>query len=245
MKIFYDLHIHSCLSPCGDNEMTPNNIVNMALLSGLNAIALTDHNSCGNCAATAAVAAQAGLTFLPGMELCTMEEAHVVCLFPTLRAALDFEQQVVAPTLPPIPNRPDIFGEQILCDEEDEPIGTKDVLLTTASGISVDDVVKLVRAHGGAAIPAHIDRPSYSVTAVLGDLPAVGFAAVEITAKGDIPTLKAQYAEIGDKPLLLSSDAHYLEDIREAGAWLELAENTPEAIVAALNGTTTVLWGRE
>ena len=243
MKIFYDLHIHSCLSPCGDNEMTPNNIVNMARLSGLTAIALTDHNTCGNCPATAAVAEAAGLTFLAGMELCTAEEAHVVCLFPTVQAALAFEQRV-APTLPPVNNRPDIFGEQILCDADDRPIGTHDILLTTASGISVDEVVALVRSFGGTAVPAHIDRPSYSVTAVLGDLPAVGFAAVEITEKGDLPALKAQYAEVGNKPLLLNSDAHYLEDIREAGAWLELTENTPEAIVAALNGETPVEWGR-
>ena len=243
MKIFYDLHVHSCLSPCGDNDMTPNNIVNMAALSGLTAVALTDHNTCGNCPAAAAVAAQAGITFLAGMELCTAEEAHVVCLFPTVQAAQAFEQRV-APTLPPVKNRPNIFGEQILCNAEDEPIGTHEILLTTASAISVDEVVALVRQFGGAAIPAHIDRPSYSVTAVLGDLPAVGFAAVEITEKGDIPALKAQYAEIGDKPLLLNSDAHYLEDIREAGAWLDLPANTPETIIAALNGEIPVAWGR-
>ncbi len=243
MKICYDFHIHSCLSPCGDDDMTPHDLVQMAALLGLDAIALTDHNTCGNCAAAAEVAGEVGITFLAGMELCTMEEAHIVCLFPTVDAALRFET-VVKPTLPPIQNRPDIFGEQTLRNAQDEPIGTEPVLLTTASSISVDDVVKLARSFGGTAFPAHIDRPSYSVTAALGDLPPVGFTAVEITAAGDTEQLKAQYREIGEKPLLLNSDAHCLGDINEAGAWLDLPDNTPETIIAALNDEIPCVWSR-
>lgn len=243
MKIYYDFHLHSCLSPCGDDEMTPNNIVNMAQLTGLSAIALTDHNTCGNCAATAAVARELGITFLAGMELCTAEEAHVVCLFPTVEAARQFEAHV-APTLPPIPNRPDIFGEQILCDAEDRQIGTHDILLTTASGISVDNVAALARSFGGTAFPAHIDRPSYSVTAALGDLPPLGFAAIEITKNGNAEELTQRYPEIVGKPLLQNSDAHRLEDIQDAGPYLELPVNTPEAILAALNGETPCGWYR-
>ncbi|MBR2338888.1 MAG: PHP domain-containing protein [Clostridia bacterium] len=243
MKLYYDFHIHSCLSPCGDEDMTPNNIVNMALLSGLNAIALTDHNTCGNCPATAQVAAEAGLLFLPGMELCTAEEAHVVCLFPTVEAALAFEA-VIAPTLPPIRNRADVFGEQVICNTLDEPIGTQDILLTTASSISVDAVPTLVRSFGGTAFPTHIDRPSYSVTAALGDLPPLGFEAVELTATADVDTMRARYREIGTKPLLLNSDAHRLEDIQEAGPWLELPALTPTAVIDALNGNFTVEWSR-
>ena len=243
MKVYYDFHIHSCLSPCGDEDMTPNNIVNMALLSGLSAIALTDHNTCGNCAATAAVAKAAGLLFLPGMELCTAEEAHVVCLFPTVEAALRFEAEI-APTLPPVRNRAEIFGEQVLLNEQDERVGTHDILLTTASGISVDHVAKLARSFGGTAFPAHIDRPSYSVTAALGDLPPVGFAAVEMTADANVDDLCARYPEAVCKPLLLNSDAHYLEHIREAGAYLDLPIATPESVIAALNGELTCEWSR-
>ncbi len=223
--------------------MTPNNIVNMAQLSGLSAIALTDHNTCGNCAATAAVAAEAGLLFLPGMELCTAEEAHVVCLFPTVEAALAFEG-VVASTLPPVKNRPEIFGEQLLLDAEDHPVGTQEILLTTASAISVDQVLSLARSFSGTAFPAHIDRPSYSVTAALGDLPPLGFAAVEMTAAADVAALCKQYKEAAGKILLLDSDAHYLENIREAGAYLELPVATPQAVIAALNGELAVEWGR-
>ena len=243
MKIYYDFHIHSCLSPCGDADMTPHDIVQMAVVSGLDAIALTDHNTCGNCAAAAEVAREVGITFLPGMELCTAEEAHIVCLFPTVSKALAFEA-AVSPTLPPVKNRPDIFGEQVICNAKDEPIGVQKILLTTASGISVDNVVALTRSFDGAAFPAHIDRPSYSVTAALGDLPPVGFAAVEITASGNVAALREQYNEIGEKPLLCNSDAHRLDAINEARAYLDLPDNTPETIIAALNGRIPCAWSR-
>lgn len=244
MKIYYDFHIHSCLSPCGDGEMTPNNIVNMAMLSGLNAIALTDHNTCGNCAATAEVAKEAGLTFLAGMELCTAEEIHVVCLFPTVDAAERFEREVVVPARPPIQNRAEIFGEQVICDAEDEVAGYEPILLTTATAIGIDEVAAKVRAYGGTAFPAHIDRPSYSVIASLGTLPPLPFAAVEISDSGDVETLKAAHGEIGDKPLLRNSDAHYLENIHEAGAFLELADDAPQTIIDAIDGKFKYIWDR-
>ena len=224
--------------------MTPNNIVNMALLANLDIIAITDHNSCRNCIATMEVAKGTGLTVIPGMELCTAEEAHVICLFPTIDAALAFDN-AVTPTLPPIKNRPDIFGEQLILNAEDTIMGRLEILLTTASSISIDDVVKLTHSFGGTAFPAHIDRPSYSVTAALGDIPPVGFSAIEITARGDVSTLKAKYAEIGDKPLLLNSDAHYLHQMTETTAWLDLSASTPEAVIAALDGRTPCAWGRE
>lgn len=243
MKLYYDFHLHSCLSPCGDDDMTPHDLVHMAALLGLQAVALTDHNSCLNCPAAAQVAAKIGLIFLPGMELCTAEEAHIVCLFPALEQALAF-QSTVDKTMLPVRNRPDIFGEQTICNAQDEAIGTQDILLTTASSISVDTVVPLVHSFGGTAFPAHIDRPSYSVTAALGDIPPVGFTAAEITATGDVDRLTAQYPEIQNKPLLLNSDAHRLTDINEARAFLELEEATPAAIVAALNGSIPCGWYR-
>lgn len=243
MRLYYDLHIHSCLSPCGDGDMTPNNIVNMARLAELDIIALTDHNTCGNCAAILQAAVGSGVTVLPGMELCTAEEAHVVCLFPALKAALAFEQRVRS-SLPPIANRPDIFGEQLLMDAGDNVVGREDVLLTTASAIPVDDVPALVRSLGGAAFPAHIDRPSYSVTAALGDIPPVGFCAAEITAAGNVEQMKTLYPSIANMPLLLDSDAHYLHQISEAGPWLDLPDRSPEAVIAALDGRTPCAWGR-
>ena len=243
MRLYYDLHIHSCLSPCGDSDMTPNNIVNMARLADLNLIALTDHNSCRNCPAILAAARGSGLTVLPGMELCSAEEAHVVCLFPTLEAAEAFDAAVL-PTLPPIPNRPEVFGEQIIMDGEDTIVGRLEPLLVTASALSVDDIPALARRFGGTAFPAHIDRPSYSVTAALGDIPPVGFTAAEITAAGDTDTLCRQYPLLRGLPLLQNSDAHYLHQIAEAGPWLELPDNRPETVIAALDGRPACPWGR-
>lgn len=243
MRLYYDLHIHSCLSPCGDSDMTPNNIVNMARLADLNLIALTDHNTCRNCPAILRAAQGSGLTVLPGMELCSAEEAHIVCLFPDLAAAQAFDAAVY-PTLPPIPNRPEVFGEQLILDHEDNITGRLEPLLVTASSLSVDDIPALARRFGGTAFPAHIDRPSYSVTAALGDVPPVGFSAAEITATGDVDALCAQYPLIRGLPLLQSSDAHYLHQIAEAGPWLELPDDRPETVIAALDGRLAMRCGR-
>ena len=125
MKINYDFHIHSCLSPCGDNDMTPQNIVNMAKIMGYDAIALTDHNTSRNCPAVMKVGEEVGITVIPGMDLCTAEEVHIVCLFPELQNALDFSDYVYS-TLPPVKNRPSVFGDQLICNEQDEVIGTEE-----------------------------------------------------------------------------------------------------------------------
>ncbi|MBO5928890.1 MAG: PHP domain-containing protein [Clostridia bacterium] len=232
MKLYYDFHIHSCLSPCGDNDMTPNNLVNMAKLLGLDAIALTDHNTCGNCAATAEVAKQAGLLFLPGMELCTAEEIHVICLFPTVAAAEAFEESL-AP-FPFVENRPEIFGEQRLCNTKDEIVGCEERLLTVASSMSIDNVAEAVNAFGGVAFPAHIDRPSYSITAALGDIPPLGFTAAELTITADKEQYLKQYPLLQTMTLLTDSDAHYLENMPESTPYIEIAEATPEAVIALL-----------
>ncbi|MCI8554517.1 MAG: PHP domain-containing protein [Clostridiales bacterium] len=255
MNIAYDLHLHSCLSPCGDGDMTPSNLVNMALLAGLDCIALTDHNSSLNCPAIIQAARRlcAGqgtqLQVIPGMELCTAEEIHVVCLFPSLEAALSFSRYIRT-TLPPVKNRPDIFGEQLILDEHDAVIGQEELLLTTASSVGIDAVPALMKEYGGAAFPAHIDRPSYSVTAALGDFPAVGFAVAEATAKADVEELRRRYPAVSGLPLLLSSDAHYLEQVQEAGPWLELPDREVKekgvtaAVVAAAAGEIPCRWGR-
>ena len=243
MRYSYDMHIHSALSPCGDNDMTPNNIVGMACLCGLDIIALTDHNTCGNCAAVMEVGQENGVLVIPGMELCTAEEIHVVCLFPTLSEALAFEQAVI-PCRPPIANRPEIFGEQRKMDAQDNIVGLEPILLLTATTLSLEEVLPLARQHGGTAFPAHIDRDSYSVPAALGDIPPVGFTSAEITAAGDVPALKATYPAIADVPLLLSSDAHYLHQITDTTAWLDLSEKTPQAVIAALDGRAPCRWGR-
>lgn len=237
MNAAYDLHIHSCLSPCADNDMTPNNIVNMAKLKGLDMIAVTDHNACGNCAAAMRAGERAGLLVLPGMELCTAEDIHVVCLFCTLEGALAFEREVQK-TLPPIPNRPDIFGEQLFLDENDEPTGAEERYLLAASGIPVEQVPALCRAHGGAAFPAHADKTANGVLAVLGVLPAeAGFRAAELSANcADAAAFVRENPSLRGLRVLRDSDAHMLGTIAEREHFLELERPGREELVALLGG---------
>ena len=150
----YDLHIHSCLSPCGDEDMTPANIVGMAALKGLDVIALTDHNSCKNCPAIKKAAQEYGISVIPGMELTTMEEVHVLCLFPELSRAMDFDAYVYERLLP-FPNREDLFGRQIIYNENDEPAGKVEYLLISSTQITFSAAQDIVEQFGGVMIPAH------------------------------------------------------------------------------------------
>lgn len=244
MRVYYDLHIHSCLSPCGDNDMTPNNIVNMSLLNGMDMIALTDHNSCKNCRAAVRAGEEVGVTVVPGMELTTSEEAHVVCLFPTVEQAEAFGDYVESRS-PEIRNRPEIFGDQLIMDWQDEVVGRVSRLLINASSISVGELPGLMAEFGGAAFPAHIDHDSYSVISSLGAIPAEAeFHAAEISGKGDKELLLKRYPELQDMILLMDSDAHYLDWLKERRPWLDLPEKTARCLVDALNGKIQVKWER-
>ena len=136
MKYYYDLHLHSCLSPCGDMDMTPNNLVNMAKLLELDVIALTDHNTVRNCAAAMAVGREIGLLVIPGMELTTSEDIHAVCLFPTLEQALAWDAYVDGHRIK-VRNRAEIYGRQVIMNENDEEIGEIESLLIPATEISI------------------------------------------------------------------------------------------------------------
>lgn len=210
MKLYYDMHIHSALSPCGDEDMTPNNIVNMAQLKGLDIIAVTDHNSCGNVRAVME-AAQGKIRVIPGMEVETREEVHVLCYFDTPEKLEDMAW-LVQDNMPKIKNKPDIFGRQLIMDAEDNVVGEEKNLLVCASELSIYDVSRETLARGGVFVPAHIDRASYSVLANLGFLPPdLLISGVEITEK-NVDAMSAQYADFA---ILTSSDAHYLENISE------------------------------
>lgn len=243
MKAYYDLHLHSCLSPCGDNDMTPNNIVNMAKILGLDIIAITDHNSSLNCNACMQAGSSAGIAVVPGMELCTSEEIHIVCLFPTLKDSIAFGKYVKSQSLP-VKNRTDIYGNQFIMDSNDNIIGEEENLLILASNISVENVYDTVNDYNGVCYPAHIDRDSYSLLSVLGEFPPNSkFTAAEITSQGNIKTLTDENPILNHIPLIKSSDAHYLENIQEPSAFLELNDCSPQALVAALKDKNTK-WGR-
>jgi hypothetical protein len=176
-----DLHLHTVLSPCAEPEMLPEFILERAAGLGLNIIAVTDHNSAENCEAMIRVAEGTGITVLPGMEVQTREEVHLLCLFDQLDQALAW-QGVVYANLPPVKNKPEVFGAQVVLDAAGEPIGFNDRLLATSAFLSVDETVRQVGALGGLCIPSHVDRPVYSIIANLGFIPPnLGVRAVEIS----------------------------------------------------------------
>ena len=231
MKLKYDFHLHSCLSPCGDNDMTPYNLVNMAKLMGYDIIALTDHNSCLNCPAAIKAGQEAGITVVPGMELCTSEEIHTVCLFPTLEKALEFSDYVKS-TMPQIKNDESIFGNQFIMDHLDGILGSEEILLTTASGISIDDVVSEVARFDGVVFPAHLDRASYSVLSVLGFMyPEMNFTTAEFTLKAYIPQYEEKHNLLNGMKHLRNSDAHYLENMLEPSEKIDIPECSAQAVV--------------
>ena len=213
--LYYDLHLHSCLSPCGDEDMTPANIVGMAAVKGLDVIALTDHNSCKNCPAAMYHGQRYGIIVIPGMELCTAEEVHVICLFPKLEAALNFDRYIYD-RLQAIENDERIFGRQQIMDETDTVVGTVKKLLINATDIAFDEIFSLVSSYGGIAYPAHIDKSSTSLLSNLGFVPPDStFTCAEIHDFRNLHTIQKQHPYFLGCRMISSSDAHYLEDIRE------------------------------
>lgn len=225
MRFYYDLHMHTALSPCGDADMTPNNIVNMSILKGLDIIAVSDHNTAGNIKSVMQVAEGTDLLVIPGMEIESSEEVHILCLFPNLEAAMQASETVHA-HLNPILNRPEIFGEQTLLDAQDEPVGIEENLLVTATSLSIAEVKKLADGLGGVAIPAHVDRNSYSVLSNLGVLPDIGFETIEVSKKGN----PNNFAYLRKK-MIQNSDAHYLEDISEPECVVDLPEKSAACLL--------------
>ncbi len=235
MKLRYDLHIHSALSPCGDEDMTPNNIVNMALICGLDMIAVADHNTTGNLDAVVSVGNSAGITVVPAMELETAEEIHVLCLFPTLEAAHAFDREQVAPALPKVENQPEIFGRQLFMDENDQVVGEEARYLINATAISLDGLPELVSSYGGVAVPAHIDKATKSLVGnfgMVGDY--MGFSSFELSRNLPEYFLDAT-AGLGARPYkyLHDSDAHYLQDIGEHSGenLVDLPENSAQSLI--------------
>ena len=232
MKVYYDLHMHSCLSPCGADDMTPNNLVNMAALAGLQVIAVADHNTTRNVPAATAVGEAVGVLVVPAMELTTKEDIHVLCLLPDLEQAESFRQYVYE-RLPQRKNRPKAFGHQLWMDENDELIEEETQLLSFGSSIGIYEVKDLLPKFGGIAIPAHIDRASYSLIGVMGLVDTeMGFRVYETTIDCDRQALMEKYRFSGG--FISNSDAHDLIAIRDAERTLEIDELTPQGVIRAI-----------
>ena len=233
MKCYYDFHIHSGLSPCSSDDMSPCNIINMAYIKGLNAIAVSDHNTVGNIAPALEYAKAVGITVLPAMEIESMEEVHILSLFPDYDTALSVEK-IVKEHLPPFENDEDIFGKQLLFDAEGKVIGEENQMLIMAATLSINEVFDLVNTCGGVAVPAHIDRHSYSVMSNLGFIPEeLNIRIVELSSRVSDSSEYLKNKNLPDFFVLKNSDAHSLEVISEAENFLE-CEADAKSIISYL-----------
>ena len=205
-----DLHIHTALSPCADDDMTPPAIIEAAIKAGLQIIAICDHNSTENTAAVQ-MAAQDEITVIPGIEITSSEEAHILGLFETTEAA-DAVGHLVVSSLPNAhPGKP--RGRQIVMNEHGRPLRLEPHRLFLASKYSVAGAVDLIHNHGGIAIPSHVDRPTFSVLSQLGILPPdVLFDAIEVSPTAHRAGRSSAYEATG-YPVVVSSDSHFLTEI--------------------------------
>jgi len=213
LKFFADLHVHTALSPCAGDSATPPNIVASAIQNGMQMIAVTDHNSAENVEAVAACAGRQGLKVIPGMEIASREEVHLVCLLGSIAQALEL-QQIVYAALPGGQNRPDIFGRQLVMDGDGNTTGECLRMLMGAADLSLEEIIRAVHWLDGLVIAAHIDRPSFSVIANLGMVPPdAQFDALEISASLTQDDAVARFPFIAGFPLMTASDAHLPQEI--------------------------------
>jgi 3',5'-nucleoside bisphosphate phosphatase len=230
-----DLHVHTVLSPCAGVEMIPPLIVRHALAAGLDWIAITDHNASANVSAVQLAARGSPLAVLPGMEVHTIEEVHVLCLFDTL-AQLEEWQAHVDAALPELGNNPHFFGEQFIVDETGDFIRRDQRLLLTATKLSLSDTCELVTALGGLAIPAHVNRKAFGLYGALGFLPAgLPLEALEISRHISPAEARQRFPDSAGLPFLQSGDVHYLGDFLGA-CHFYVEEPTIAELKLALHG---------
>ena len=212
--------------------MTPNDIVGMALLNGLDIIAITDHNSLQNAPAVINVAKGKNLVIIPGLEVSTAEEVHVLCLFPCLKTAQAFEDELIG-VRSKVENRKDIFGNQLIYDENDRITDAVNELLVAPTEISFDTLYTKINKHGGAFIPAHIDRDSFSVLSNLGFVPPdLDIKTLEVSQNGKTKGfLEKNAGKYAKNQIITSSDAHRLWEINERVNYIELPKLTAKEVI--------------
>jgi PHP family Zn ribbon phosphoesterase len=234
-NLLVDLHVHTVLSACAEIEMIPPLIVRRAQDLRLNLIAITDHNSADNVQAVMDAAREITphLTVLPGMEVTTREEAHMLCLFDTLDQVSVWQAAVHA-ALPKLRNDAELFGAQYVVDATGKHVRTEERLLATASSLSVDQVVEQVNALGGICLPAHVDRPAFSIIASLGFIPPhLDIAGIELSSLTTLKKAVQLHAVLGRWGTIANGDAHRLSEMG-ARTRLLVAEPTVAEIRLAL-----------
>lgn len=231
-----DLHIHTVLSPCGDLEMSPANIIEKALEKGLDIIGITDHNTTRHCKLISKLAEAAGIFVLMGAEVTTREEVHCLTFFENDNQLLEF-QGFLETHLPPIPNNTERFGYQVVVDEDEQIIDEIEFLLLTALDQSIEQIEQKVHSLGGIFIPAHIDRPSYSIISQLGFIPSgLLIDGIEISANSNAQSVFPLLGNQFEMPIIRNSDAHYAEDIGKAFTTFEMEHKTFNEVKLAFQG---------
>ena len=231
-----DFHIHSTLSPCAELEMSPRAIMRKSREVGLDMIAITDHNMAENSHYAALLSQPAGPVVLFGMEVQTVEEVHLLALFPDYETAMGL-QALIYSLLPPLENRPDYFGDQVVVDQEDMIVRFESRLLLNSASISVNDAVSWVKAHGGLVIASHIDSPAFSLISQLGYVPDdTPFDALEVADREKLLALLG-VVKAKNIPIVSFSDAHCLEDLGRRRTSLVMEEATFREVVRALQAS--------
>jgi len=218
-----DLHMHTCLSPCAEFDMYPKALIDKCISEKLDLIAICDHNASENVPYVLSLARGKPLTVLPGMEISSMEEVHLLAIFDDLRDLLKL-QGIVYEHLPGN-NQEDVFGCQVIVNDRDEVEGMNERLLIGATELPLQEIIDLIHALGGLAVASHIDRPSYSVISQLGFIdPSMPFDALEITPATGIRSARQQYPGLSSFAFIESSDAHFIRDIGSAFTTMILEE---------------------
>lgn len=214
--------------------MTPTNIVMMAALKGLDVIAITDHNTCRNCKIAIEIGKKNNILVLPGMELTTSEEVHVICLFAELEDAMLFDSYVYEHLIK-VKNKESIFGNQLVVDEDEKVVEREEYLLINATTIGFSDVYEIVTAYRGVMIPAHIDKNSNSVISNLGFLPPDSrFSCVEFTKLENRELFVPNNPYLHQCNVISDSDAHNLGQISEPIHLLSASMKSATAVLKAL-----------
>lgn len=234
-KFKADLHIHSCLSPCSDWDMSPRKIVQKSLEKCLDLIAICDHNTAENVTPTWREGQRQKIAVVPGMEICSKEEVHLLTLFKKIEDSLKMQEYVYAHL--PGKNRPEVFGHQVIADEHDQVLGENPRLLIGATQLGLVEIVEKAHQLGGICIGSHVDRPSYSLIGQLGFIPPdLHLDAVEVSCRVTLDQALARVPGIKGYPCVTSSDAHFLHDIGKVWTEFVLAAPTVEEIRMALAG---------
>lgn len=235
-RLVADLHVHTVLSPCAEYRMVPALIIERAMETGLDMLAITDHNSGENAAAVMSAALDSGVTVFPGMEVETREGVHILTTFDTVDSLVQWQEEVYH-ALPNRENDDRAFGTQLIVDAEGNLLSVNRRLLITAVDLSIDEVVATVQLAGGVSIPAHVDRPSSGLLGVLGLIPeGLDVPAMEISSRLTLAQAVAQYPTLAGRTLLRSSDAHALEEIARVSTPFLVAEASVCELTRACRG---------